>query len=203
MVMIIILKIFVYFVIIFSLSNAKIQIMIKRKTERAYFAGGCFWCLEASFRLLPGVISVISGYAGGNTENPTYEQVSAGETNHAETVEIEYDPEIISYKELLKIFFMIHDPSAKNRQGADIGTQYRSVIFYATENQKNEAKKIKDQLEKSKEFPRVTTELLPLKKFWPAEEYHQNYFEKNPSHAYCQRAIKPKTEKIEKYLSSK
>lgn len=168
--------------------------------EKAYFAGGCFWCLEASFKVVPGVINVINGYTGGTTEQPIYEQVASGTTGHAETVEIEYDPKILSYQKLLNIFFKIHDPSQKDRQGNDIGTQYRSAIFYLNDKQKREAEGIVTLLSTSGEYSNIYTVVQPLTKFWPAEEYRQDYFAKHPDQAYCQVVVQPKVEKTIKYL---
>jgi len=170
------------------------------KTEKAYLAGGCFWCLEASFKLLPGVISVISGFSGGTTKNPTYEEVISGLTGHAETVEILFDPQKISYQKLLDLFFTIHDPSQKDRQGSDIGSQYLSAIFFANESQEKVAVDSVDRLKSSSKYPEIYTEVLPLEHFWPAEHYHQNYFEKHPEQAYCQTVIRPKLDKVHKYL---
>jgi peptide-methionine (S)-S-oxide reductase len=169
-------------------------------SEKAYLAGGCFWCLEAAYKLVPGVMGVVSGYAGGNETNPSYGRVSSGATGHVETVELEFDPKLVSYQNLLDLFFKIHDPSQKNGQGADIGPQYRSVIFYADDDQKNIAQEMIDKLKGSGQYETVYTELKPLERFWPAEEYHQNYFEKHPDQAYCQLVIRPKVEKVNNYL---
>lgn len=151
--------------------------------------------------MVPGVSSVISGYAGGLRPNPTYAQVSTGVSGHAETVEISFDPQKVSYEELLELFFKIHDPSQKDRQGADIGTQYRSAIFYVNQNQKNKAKSYIEKIRT--EFPEIFTEVTKLEKFWPAEEYHQHYFEKHPEQAYCQAVVRPKVEKTTQLLSSR
>jgi len=170
--------------------------------ETAYLAGGCFWCLEAVFNRTEGISAVTSGYAGGKTKNPNYEQVSSGKTGHAETVKIEFDPEKISFEEILQIFFSLHDPTTPNRQGNDIGPQYRSAVFYADEKQKNSAKKIRRQIDGKKIYPHlIVTEILPLKEFYPAEEYHQKYFEKNPQAGYCQLIINPKIAKFRKKFS--
>ena len=173
------------------------------KTEKAYFAGGCFWCLEASFRLVPGVVEVISGYAGGSTKSPSYDQVSSGMTGHTETVEVEYDPAKVSYDKLLELFFKLHDPSQKDRQGNDIGTQYRSAIFYTSEEQQKLAEAKLTELKESGIYREVFTELLPLEYFWPAEDYHQYYFEKHPDQAYCQMVVRPKIEKTVEYLEKR
>jgi len=162
---------------------------------KALFGGGCFWCLDAIFRKVDGVKDVVVGYSGGRRKNPTYEQVCTGTTGHAEVVMIEYDENKISYDELLDIFFSIHDPTQLNRQGNDIGTQYRSVIFYFDEKQKEKSLKKIDELKKSLN---VVTEVKPFKEFFKAEEYHQNYFEKNPNNPYCMFVIAPK---VSKFLS--
>ena len=161
---------------------------------KAVFGGGCFWCLDAVFRRVKGVKNVIVGYAGGRRPNPTYEQVCTGVSGHAEVIEIEYDEKIISYDELLDIFFKIHDPTQLNRQGNDIGTQYRSIILYTNETQKQKAVKKTEDL-KSKGI-KVVTEIKPLEVFYKAEEYHQNYFEKNPTNPYCVYIISPKIAKL-------
>jgi peptide-methionine (S)-S-oxide reductase len=161
---------------------------------KAVFGGGCFWCLDAVFRKVNGVENVICGYAGGRRLNPTYEQVCTGVTGHAEVVMIDFDENKISFEELLDIFFQIHDPTQLNRQGNDVGTQYRSIILYLDENQKKIAeKKIKELKDKGLN---IVTELKPLEKFYPAEEYHQNYFAKNPENPYCQYVVLPKVEKF-------
>lgn len=151
---------------------------------KAYFAAGCFWGVEDAFRKTPGVIEAVSGYAGGHTNNPTYEQVCSGTTGHAETVEVEYDPEKISYEELVRTFFALHDPTQMNRQGPDVGTQYRSAIFYTTEEEKVIAEKIKEELAPRYSAP-IATEITEAQTFYPAEEYHQRYFEKHPGRAVC------------------
>ena len=167
--------------------------------EVATLGGGCFWCMDAVFKLVPGVKSVTCGYAGGHTANPSYEQVCTGETGHAEVVQIKFDPKVVSYEKILDTFWHSHNPTTLNRQGADVGTQYRSIILYENEAQKAEAtKSLKmEQAELSKP---ITTQIVPLKHFYRAEEYHQDYFSKNPDKAYCQLVIRPKVEKIEKRL---
>ena len=156
--------------------------------EIAIFGGGCFWCTEAIFRMLNGVISVEPGYAGGETLNPTYDDVSLGKTGHAEVIRIEFDPDKISYHDLLTVFFGTHDPTSLNRQGADIGTQYRSIILYTTEKQKELAQKsVKD----------FVTEVKPLDKYYPAEDYHKNYYENHKDNPYCELVINPKLEKVQ------
>ena len=173
---------------------------MNQKSEIAVFGGGCFWCTEAIFEELKGVISVMPGYAGGNSsaggKNPTYEEISTGETGHAEVTKIEYAPEKVSYQDLLTVFFATHDSTTLNRQGADIGTQYRSIILYATENQKKESEAFIKQLNES--GPKAVTEIKPLKEFYEAEENHRKYYLKNPSSPYCQVVINPKIEKLKK-----
>lgn len=172
---------------------------IMTKSDTATFGEGCFWCTEAIFERLKGVISVTSGYAGGTVPNPTYEQVCTGTTGHAEVSRIIYEPDVISYDELLKVFFKTHDPTSLNRQGADVGTQYRSVIFYSNEEQQKKAEYYKDELNKSEAFNKpIVTEIVQLKNFYKAEEYHQDYFAKNPHQGYCNFVIVPKIEKFEK-----
>jgi len=162
--------------------------------SEAVFGGGCFWCLDAIFRKVDGVIDVIVGYAGGKRPNPTYEQVCTGLTGHAEVVKIIYDENIVSYEKLLDIFFQIHDPTQLNRQGNDVGTQYRSIILYLDEHQKELALKKINELKSN--GINVVTEVKKLEKFYKAEEYHQNYFAKNPNQPYCQFVIKPKVDKF-------
>ena len=167
------------------------------KTEIADLGGGCFWCMEAVFERLPGVISVTSGFAGGTTENPTYQQVCTETTGHAEVTEIEFDPAKISYQKLLEVFWQAHDPTTLNRQGADEGTSYRSIILYRTEKQKLLAEKSKLEAQKDFHNP-IVTEIVPLKTFYKAEDYHQQYYDNNSSQGYCQVVIAPKLEKLEK-----
>lgn len=171
------------------------------KTELATLGGGCFWCLEASFELLPGVKAVVSGYAGGKTDNPSYKEVCSGETGHAEVVQIEYDPTKISFEKLLETFWEIHDPTTPNRQGNDIGTQYRSVIYYHNDAQKAVAEKAIAAEQKNLSRP-IVTEVTPLKKFYVAETYHQDYFRNNPDQGYCQVVVRPKVEKVQKKLKA-
>ena len=171
--------------------------MNTNKTEIADLGGGCFWCMEAVFERLPGVISVTSGFAGGTTANPTYEQVCTETTGHAEVAEIVFDPAKISYAKLLEVFWQAHDPTTLNRQGADEGTSYRSIILYRDEKQKLEAEKSKLAAQADFKHP-IVTEIVPLKKFYPAEEYHQEYFDNNSNAPYCQVVIAPKLEKLEK-----
>lgn len=173
-------------------------------TETATLGTGCFWCTEAMFQQLHGVISVTSGYSGGKVDNPTYKQVCNGTTGHAECLKIKYDPAKISFEDLLEVFWQTHDPTTPNRQGNDIGTQYRSVIFYHDQHQKETAEKFKGELNKSGAFanPIVTT-LEPVEKFYPAGDYHQNYYNANTSQGYCQFVIRPKLEKFYKVFKDK
>lgn len=166
--------------------------------EIAVFGGGCFWCTEAVFKMLKGVSKVLPGYSGGTKENPTYEEVSGGATGHAEVVYIEYDPVQVSYKTLLTVFFGSHDPTTRNRQGNDVGTQYRSVIFYTTDLQKKDAEDFIKEINDSNEMgAKVVTDLEPLDKFYEAENYHHDYFERNPENPYCEVIINPKLQKVQ------
>jgi peptide-methionine (S)-S-oxide reductase len=180
----------------FSASAQPTNSMNTNKTEIADLGGGCFWCMEAVFERLPGVISVTSGFAGGTTENPTYQQVCTETTGHAEVTEIVFDPAKISYNNLLEVFWQAHDPTTLNRQGADEGTSYRSIILYRDEKQKLEAEKSKLAAQDNFKHP-IVTEIVPLKKFYKAEDYHQQYFDSNSSAPYCQLVIAPKLEKLE------
>jgi len=165
----------------------------------AVFGGGCFWCTEAVFRTLKGVEKVESGYAGGKMENPSYEDVSSGKTGHAEVIRVTYDPSVISYEDLLTVFFGSHDPTTPNRQGNDIGEQYRSVIFYESDEEKTTAERISSEIQDSlKDGTHVVTQILSLGKFFKAEDYHQNYFKTNTDAPYCQLIIEPKIEKVKK-----
>jgi peptide-methionine (S)-S-oxide reductase len=172
-------------------------------TEIATLAGGCFWCLEAIYDDLIGVLDVVSGYAGGTTANPTYQEVCSGKTGHAEVVQITFDPQVITYKELLEVFFTIHDPTSLNRQGADVGTQYRSAIFYHTPEQKSTAEQVIKEIEAAGIWQKpIVTEVTPFTVFYPAEAYHQEYFRRNPYQGYCQVIIAPKVAKFrQKYLA--
>jgi peptide-methionine (S)-S-oxide reductase len=167
------------------------------QTEIADLGGGCFWCMEAVFERLPGVIAVTSGFAGGTTENPTYRDVCSETTGHAEVTEIEFDPAKISYDQLLNVFWQAHDPTTLNRQGADEGTSYRSIILYRDKKQQLLAEKSKLEAQKNFSSP-IVTEIVPLKKFYKAEDYHQQYYDNNSSQGYCQVVIAPKLEKLEK-----
>ena len=172
--------------------------------QKATFGSGCFWCTEAIFERLKGVVSVESGYSGGNIENPTYEEVCSGKTGYAEVTQIVFNPSVISYDELLEVFWKTHDPTTLNRQGNDVGTQYRSVIFYHNEDQKELAEKYKIELDKSGawEDP-IVTEISPLTNYYSAEKYHQDYYENNPNQGYCAFVIAPKVEKFEKVFKNK
>lgn len=166
-------------------------------TEVADLAGGCFWCTEAVFSDLKGVVSVLPGYSGGTDAKPTYEKVCTGETGHAETVEILFDPSVVSYRDLLRIFFTTHDPTTLNRQGNDVGTQYRSAVFYRDPRQKATAEEVVHELEESGVWRRtIVTEIVPFRAFYPAEEYHRNYFRRHPEKGYCQIVIAPKVAKF-------
>jgi len=167
--------------------------------ETATLGGGCFWCLEAVYKDLKGVERVVSGYAGGQALNPTYEQVCGGRTGHAEVVQITYDPNVVSYPDLLDVFFTIHDPTTKDRQGADVGPQYRSIILYHSPEQKAAAERaIAEQSEKGIWSAPIVTEVVPLETFYPGEDYHQDYYERNPRQRYCQIVIAPKVAKFRK-----
>jgi peptide-methionine (S)-S-oxide reductase len=173
------------------------RLMSDKELAMAVFGGGCFWCVEAVFAELRGVHSVTSGYTGGETQNPTYEQVCSGRTGHAEAVKIDYDPQQISFRDLLTVFFATHDPTTLNRQGNDVGTQYRSAVFYTSEEQKQEAAAFIKEVDDGKNFrSAVVTTLELLKEFYPAEDYHQNYYADNPYQPYCQYTIPPKLNKL-------
>ena len=172
--------------------------------ELATFGAGCFWCVEAVFQEIKGVISVVSGYAGGHVENPTYKQVTTGTTGHAEVTQIQFDPQQLSYEELLEVFFGTHDPTTLNRQGNDAGTQYRSIIFYHNEEQKRIAERVKARIGASGIWKDpIVTEIVPFTKFFKAEDYHQNYYRTNPSQAYCRYVIRPKLDKLERTFTLK
>jgi peptide-methionine (S)-S-oxide reductase len=174
------------------------------KLEKATFGGGCFWCVEAIYQDVRGVHSVVSGYAGGTAPHPSYKQVCTGTTGHAEVVQIAYDPDVISYEDLLYIFWRTHDPTTLNRQGADVGTQYRSIILYHNEGQKASAEKSKRETDASSLWPNpIVTEIVPLQEFYPAEDYHQNYFRENPNQPYCMAVIDPKVRKFKKEFQTK
>ncbi len=171
--------------------NSKLQI--------ATFASGCFWCTEAVFQRLKGVKTVASGYSGGKVENPTYEQICTGHTGHAEVIQVTFDPAVIPFTDLLRVFWQTHDPTTLNRQGHDSGTQYRSAVFYHSDEQREQAEKYKKQLDAAKNFSApIVTEITKFEKFYPAEKYHQDYFNQNPSQQYCAYVIRPKVEKFQK-----
>ncbi len=168
-------------------------------SEKATLAGGCFWCLDAVYREIEGVKSIVSGYTGGTVPNPTYEQVCSGRTGHAEAVQIEFDPGVVAYPDLLRIFFTIHDPTTKDRQGNDIGTQYRSAIYWSGEEQRRAAQDVMAEITKSGIWGApLVTELEPLGVFYPAEGYHQDYFSNNPDQPYCRAIVAPKVAKARK-----
>lgn len=178
--------------------------MNENKLHTATLAGGCFWCLEAVYDELSGVEDVVSGYAGGHVDDPSYQQVCTGTTGHAEVVQLKYDPDAVSYREILEVFFSIHDPTTLNRQGADVGTQYRSAIFYHNEEQKEIAEEVIAQLEAENVWPNpIVTEVSPIDEFYQAEDYHQEYFAKNPNQGYCRAVINPKVAKFRKKFSDR
>ncbi len=181
-----------------------VKIKVKEGMEVATFAGGCFWCTEAVFLEIKGVEKVVSGYIGGKTVNPTYKDICTGETGHAEAIQITFNPDEVVYEDLLEVFFGTHDPTTLNRQGADVGTQYRSEIFYHSEAQKTKAENYIQMLEKEKLYDKkIVTKVSSATVFYPAEDYHQNYYNQNSSQGYCQMVIAPKLEKLRKYYKSK
>ena len=181
-----------------------IKVKVKEGMEVATFAGGCFWCTEAVFLEIKGVEKVVSGYIGGKTKNPTYKDICTGETGHAEAIQITFNPNEVAYEDLLEVFFGTHDPTTLNRQGADVGTQYRSEIFYHSEAQKTKAENYIQLLEKEKLYDKkIVTKVSSATVFYPAEDYHQNYYNQNSSQGYCQMVIAPKLEKLRKYYKSK
>jgi peptide-methionine (S)-S-oxide reductase len=188
-----------FFLLLMSLSAGTLSAAAgtPAKTESLVLGGGCFWCTEAAYELLPGVKSVVSGYAGGERANPTYEQVCNGNTGHAEVIRIDYDPSEVTLESLLEYFWAVHDPTTLNRQGNDSGQQYRSVILYANDEQRKAAEASKAAAQAKFSDP-IVTEIVPLQKFYEAEEYHQDYFRKNPNQGYCRYVIKPKIDKLKK-----
>jgi peptide-methionine (S)-S-oxide reductase len=173
-------------------------------TEAATLAGGCFWCLEAVFNDLRGVDKVVSGYSGGDVHNPSYRDVCTGQTGHAEVVQITFDPQVVTFRELLQVFFTIHDPTTRDRQGMDVGTQYRSAIFYHTPEQKTVAENVIAEMEAAKIYDApIVTEVTPFTIFYPAEDYHQLYYEQNPDEGYCRAIIAPKVSKFRKVFLEK
>ncbi|MCT4013024.1 peptide-methionine (S)-S-oxide reductase MsrA [Elizabethkingia anophelis] len=180
------------------------QNKMENKLAYATIGGGCFWCVESCFNMLKGVDSVISGYSGGHKANPTYEEVCTGDTGHAEVVQIAYDPAVINYKQLMEVFLFLHDPTQLNRQGNDIGTQYRSVVFYNSEEQKKETEEaLKESEAKQQWNGKYVTQVVPFEKFWPAEAYHQGYYKENPNQPYCSAVVGPKIQKFKKYFGEK
>lgn len=178
--------------------------MQNEKLETATFGAGCFWCVEAVFERVEGVESVVSGYSGGHVKNPAYREVTTGRTGHAEVAQVKFDPEVVSFEELLEIFWKTHDPTTLNRQGADVGTQYRSSIFYHNETQKSLAEKYKNELNAAGAFrDPIVTEIVPFEVFYVAEDYHQQYYDLNSRQPYCQYVIAPKLEKLEKVFADK
>lgn len=172
--------------------------------EKATFGSGCFWCTEAMFQRLKGVSNVKSGYTGGKTKNPTYKEVCSGESGHAEVIQFDFDPSLITYRELLEVFWKTHDPTTLNRQGNDVGSQYRSVVFYHSEEQKLLAEEYREKLDKSDIWPDpIVTEISPLGTFYPAEENHDDYYNQNSSQPYCAFVVAPKVEKFKKIFSDK
>jgi peptide-methionine (S)-S-oxide reductase len=172
-------------------------------TARATLGGGCFWCLEAAYIEIAGITAVQSGYAGGHVDSPNYRDVCAGTTGHAEVVQIEYDPAQVSYRDILDVFFTIHDPTTKDRQGADVGSQYRSAIFYETDEEREIAQQTIAELEESGVWKSIVTEVAPLQRFWPAEAYHRDYYRRNPDQAYCRVVIAPKIAKLRQHHMDK
>lgn len=173
------------------------------KISKAIFGGGCFWCTEAVFKRLRGVVNVTSGYSGGHAARPTYEAVCAGTTGHAEVIQVEYDPGAINYETLIEVFFGSHDPTTLNRQGNDVGEQYRSVIYYVSDEQRQAAEAVKTRLEKDRVYKQpIITTIEPLRNFFPAEDYHRNYFDRNADQPYCQTVINPKLAKLRQKYSA-
>ena len=184
--------------------NSTSAVVSPEQLETATLGSGCFWCTEAVFLELKGVKSVVSGYTGGKVKNPTYREVCSGLTGHAEVVQVKFDPRVISYETILEVFWNTHDPTTLNRQGADEGTQYRSAVFYHSEEQRKIAEAYKAQLDKSGVFKnKIVTEITPASTFYKAEDYHQNYYELNPNQGYCQYVIRPKVEKFRKQYAGK
>lgn len=199
----------IYLISLFCLSSYSFFAQTKPKTmndelQVATLGSGCFWCTEAFFLKLNGVESVVSGYSGGKVKNPTYREVCTGLTGHAEVIQVTFNPKVISFEEILEVFWNTHDPTTLNKQGADEGTQYRSAVFYHNEVQKKIAEQYKAQLDKSGTYKnKIVTEITPFSVFYPAEDYHQNYYALNPNQGYCQYVIRPKVEKFNKQYASK
>lgn len=204
------MKIYLLLVVMSLVSCTNAQKSSEQKIEKKEMSniitlgGGCFWCTEAVFQRLEGVDTVISGYMGGHTQNPTYKEICTGETGHAEVIQVHFDPEKISLEEIFEVFFATHDPTTLNRQGADVGTQYRSVIFYENEQQKSLAEKTIAALNQANVFDNlIVTEISPAATFYPAEDYHQNYYNLNGSQPFCSFVISPKVQKLEKVFKEK
>jgi len=201
------MKVIATMALIFVFANIVAQPNPQKKMnelETATLGSGCFWCTEAFFLQVKGVESVVSGYSGGKVKNPTYREVTTGLTGHAEVIQIKFNPTVITYADVLEIFWNTHDPTTLNKQGADEGPQYRSAVFYHTETQKKTAEEYKIQLDKSGVFKKpIVTEITAFKEFYPAEDYHQNYYALNPNQGYCQYVIRPKVEKFKKQYASK
>jgi peptide-methionine (S)-S-oxide reductase len=186
------------------MDDKQVQPVAQSKQEIATLGGGCFWCLEAAYLELKGVERVVSGYAGGTMDDPSYEEVCGGDTGHAEVVQVTFDPQIISFQEILEVFFTIHDPTTLNRQGADVGTQYRSVIFYHSEEQKRIAEGVIKALDAARIWDRpIVSEVAPFENFYTAEEHHQDYFKRNPFQPYCEYIVAPKVTKVRKLFADK
>jgi len=188
-------KFFICVLLVITISH-KNSFFEKQEFSKAYFASGCFWCVESIYENLKGVVNVDSGYSGGSTINPTYYQVISGNTGHAETIEVVYDSSIIDFKTLVNVFFGSHDPSTLNRQGPDVGTQYRSIAFYSSNEEKNIIKNEIDRLLKNKVYKKITTEVIPFEKFYVAENYHQDYKKKNPNDLYIMKVSAPRINKF-------
>ncbi len=180
-----------------------VPVSYSEKTDTATVAGGCFWCVEASYEQIEGVIEAVSGYAGGSTKNPTYQQVGTGRTGHTETVQVYYDPEIIDFRTIVEIFFTSHDPTQLNRQGPDVGTQYRSAAFYHNEEQKRIIESVIDSLNANVYNGNIVTEVVPYTEFWMAEDYHQDYEEKHPDNPYVVNVSKPKIKRVARVFSDR
>jgi len=177
---------------------------MEKELKKATLGGGCFWCTEAVYKELKGVVDVVPGYSGGNIKNPAYREVCTGRTGHAEVVQVTYDPEVVSYKEILEVFFMTHDPTTLNRQGNDVGTQYRSAVFYHDEYQKETAEEVIRHFEKENIYNQpIVTEVAPFETFYKAEDYHKDYFERNEDQPYCQFIVAPKVAKFKKIFKNK
>lgn len=187
-----------------TISKTIKQKKMSENMKQITFGGGCFWCVESCFNMLKGVESAVSGYSGGTKENPTYEEVCTGNTGHAEVVQITYNPNVISYDHLLEVFFFLHDPTQLNRQGNDIGTQYRSVIYYNNDSERKIAENYISKIDSSGKYPnKVVTELSKFDKFWSAEAYHQGYYNENPNQPYCSAVVGPKIQKFKTHFGEK